>query len=77
MSESDAGARSRWSGARGVVAIITGAAVFAGCLVLLLVAFRGGDNTPSENLDELQPELSAFVPAAFDETFDGTGCPGS
>jgi hypothetical protein len=58
------------------VAIVTGAAVFAGCLVLLLVAFRGGDNTPSENLDERQPELSAF-PATFYETFDGTGCPGS
>lgn len=32
-----------------------------------------GDNTLSENIDELQPELSAF-PDAFASTFDGTGC---
>jgi hypothetical protein len=32
-----------------------------------------GENTVSDNLDELQPELSAF-PTAFQQTFDGAGC---
>jgi hypothetical protein len=32
-----------------------------------------GDNTIAENLEDLEPELSAF-PAAFQETFDGSGC---
>jgi hypothetical protein len=32
-----------------------------------------GDNTMSENVDQLEPELSAF-PDAFADTFDGTGC---
>jgi hypothetical protein len=32
-----------------------------------------GDNTAAENLQDLEPELSAF-PEAFHETFDGSGC---
>jgi hypothetical protein len=32
-----------------------------------------GDNTIAEDIDDLQPELSAF-PEAFHETFDGSGC---
>jgi hypothetical protein len=32
-----------------------------------------GDNTAAENLEELQPELSAF-PEAFTATHDGSGC---
>jgi hypothetical protein len=32
-----------------------------------------GDNTLAQDLNDLQPELSAF-PAAFHETFDGSGC---
>jgi hypothetical protein len=32
-----------------------------------------GDNTIAEDIDALQPELSAF-PGAFHETFDGSGC---
>jgi hypothetical protein len=31
------------------------------------------DNTVAEDLDSLQPELSAF-PQAFHKTFDGSGC---
>jgi hypothetical protein len=38
-------------------------------------AYQGldGDNTVAENLEELEPELSAF-PQAYAETFDGSGC---
>ena len=32
-----------------------------------------GDNTVAEDINALQPELSAF-PEAFHETFDGSGC---
>jgi hypothetical protein len=32
-----------------------------------------GDNTMAENLNDLEDELAAF-PAAFHETFDGSGC---
>ena len=32
-----------------------------------------GDNTMSENIDDLDEELSAF-PEAFEATFDGSGC---
>jgi hypothetical protein len=32
-----------------------------------------GDNTISQDLNDLEPELSAF-PGAFHETFDGSGC---
>jgi hypothetical protein len=32
-----------------------------------------GDNTVAEDIQDLQPELSAF-PEAFHETFDGSGC---
>lgn len=37
------------------------------------VASLPSDNTASENLDDLQPTLSEF-PAAFQATFDGSGC---
>jgi hypothetical protein len=38
-------------------------------------AYQGldGDNTVAENLEDLEPELSAF-PQAYAETFDGSGC---
>jgi hypothetical protein len=32
-----------------------------------------GDNTVAQDINDLQPELSAF-PSAFHETFDGSGC---
>jgi hypothetical protein len=32
-----------------------------------------GDNTISENIEDLEDELSAF-PAAYSATFDGSGC---
>jgi hypothetical protein len=32
-----------------------------------------GDNTVAQDLNDLQPQLSAF-PQAFQETFDGSGC---
>jgi hypothetical protein len=32
-----------------------------------------GDNTVAEDIEDLQPELSAF-PQAYQETFDGSGC---
>jgi hypothetical protein len=32
-----------------------------------------GDNTFAEDLNDLEDELSAF-PAAYEETFDGSGC---
>jgi hypothetical protein len=32
-----------------------------------------GDNTVAQDIEALQPELSAF-PGAFHETFDGSGC---
>ncbi len=32
-----------------------------------------GDNTISQDIDALQPELSAF-PQAYSDTFDGSGC---
>ena len=32
-----------------------------------------GDNTIAQDLEDLQPELSAF-PQAFHDTFDGSGC---
>ena len=32
-----------------------------------------GDNTIAQDIDDLQPELSA-LPGAFRETFDGSGC---
>lgn len=35
-----------------------------------------GDNTIAENLEDLQPELSAF-PQAYAETLDGSGCSSS
>ena len=37
------------------------------------VADLDGDNTARENLIDLQDELAAY-PAAFQETFDGSGC---
>ncbi len=32
-----------------------------------------GDNTISQDIEALQPELSAF-PQAYSDTFDGSGC---
>jgi hypothetical protein len=32
-----------------------------------------GDNTISQDIEDLQPELSAF-PQAYSDTFDGSGC---
>ena len=37
------------------------------------IQFLPGDNTAAENLDAVEDELAAF-PAAFHDTFDGTGC---